>query len=158
MSNPDEANPLDHLVVRTASTLNRRRFLRRAGATAGGVAASLAFLPRYLARGDVLEDSETAAWQALNDSGLARRVCGPSPYCASTRCDGFNCHQSDRTRWRPYGGASCSDSSVQNCWTNGAYRCCDCCADRYYGGRTQYCSGCPRAIVDVHLCWPATWL
>jgi hypothetical protein len=132
---------VDDFVVDGARLLTRRRLLRNASAAAFGAALTTAFLGRrpYVAY-----------------ANHVNTICGPSPYCRQTRCDGYRCHTTDRTRYRAYGGNRCSHTTgVRNCWTtcrNGAkYRCCDCCGDYYTGDqisvqghpRAERCYGCP---------------
>jgi hypothetical protein len=133
----------DHLVSATARIITRRRFMRNAGAAAFGGA---------------LATATGATWPLKANAGIypGNHVCGPSQYCPSNRCDGFHCHQTNRTSYRPYGGSYCSGTSgVTNCWTSpcvrgGKYMCCDCCMDDYpgpdvYGNPSGRCSGCPSS-------------
>ena len=131
---------VDEIVVQGARTVTRRRFLRNAGASAFGVALATTFF---------------GARPYAAHASHVNTICGPSPYCRQSRCSGYRCHNTDRTRWRAYNGNKCGSSRTKNCWTtcrNGAkYRCCDCCADRYQSDmlsqrghpRGPRCYGCP---------------
>ncbi len=127
----------EDLVERSARGISRRRFLRRAGgAVAAASIASVVWRPGM-------------AWAeciARTDPFNADRICGPSPYCSSTRCyDSGRCHHSTQHRARTYGGNRCVSeiTDYSNCWcvckSGNLYRCCDCCADTYQGGITDYC-------------------
>lgn len=122
---------IDRAVVAGARGMNRRRFLRVTGGAALGVAFSTAFLSKDAA----------AACQAPYNSD---RICGPWPYCNSTRCGPTACHNSTRHSGAGYGGNACTGSTA-GCWcvckSGNLYNCCDCCADEYQGGIAYCCEG-----------------
>lgn len=135
----------DRAVATSLMSLNRKRFFRRAGA-AGFAAAFLATTWR---------PGVASADHCLVNKGpwMPDRICGPSPYCSTTRCyTSGSCHSTCSTRPRAYGGSQCftSQPNHENCWcvcsVNGnKYNCCDCCADTYQGGIAYCCDGggCP---------------
>jgi hypothetical protein len=153
MSRDGVLAPIDRLVERSAFVITRRRFMRNASGAALGVA---------------LATSVGGGFKTLRSFGGiyfgGTHICGPSQYCDhSTRCDGYQCHQSDRSSYSRYGQAVCSGSGADNCWgvcdtdSGGYYYCCDCCDDYNPGARSDgsaalTCSGCssPRWVCICH--------
>lgn len=135
---------IDNFVASSARALTRRRFMRNSGGVALGAALATSLGPR------------TWMSRASHYPYPQNHVCGPSPYCNhQTRCEGYRCHQTNRTSYRPYGGSRCSGTAgVENCWTicfhGDLFYCCDCCVDDYpganvYGNHPGFCSGCPSS-------------
>lgn len=144
----------DELVVRAArgTALTRRRFLRNAGCAA----VSTSFV---LAMGTRANASHVSGCGDLKADG---RVCGPSPYCSSSRCyESGACHNSTRTKPRAYASNYCigSGDGYVNCWCTAAfgnkYRCCDCCVDYNTGGnacQSNCGSGWYACICNGYIC------
>jgi len=106
------------IVEATARGLTRRKLLRNAGGVALGTSLATAL---------VLRGPEPAYGCASSSP------CGPAPLCGCTRCnDGYNWQcdgaedNTDPARWGS-GSQPCSPS-YGNCWNEGGYHCCDCCA------------------------------
>jgi hypothetical protein len=136
--------PIDGLVERSAVVITRRRFVRNVGAAALGAAVATTV-------GGGLKTFKS--FGGIYFGGT--HICGPSQYCNHTsRCNGYQCHQSSQSSYSRYAQATCSGTAgVTNCWgvcdtdSGGYYFCCDCCDDYNPGARSDgsaalRCSGC----------------
>ena len=134
------ADATDQLVVRAATGITRRRFLRNAGSAALGISLGSAY---FLSRTRVADAF----------GSCSTHPCGPSPLCVGT-CNGYLCWSCYR---RPYEGSTCASPTTPNCWTEtctsgtwqGKWNCCDCCCPNQ-GGNS--CSGCPNSTYRKCIC------
>lgn len=137
---PDSMQLMERGVFRTAQVVTRRRFLSR---LTGGAAV-------LTAAGAIWRPGMSWA-ECIGTTGpySSDRICGPSPYCNSSRCYSSGaCYSTSYHSPRGYGGSTCigSGEGYRNCWcvckSRNLYRCCDCCANTSQGAPYSYCSGC----------------
>jgi hypothetical protein len=132
----------DRVVAASARGLTRRRILRNAsGVALGGVVATA-----YAFR----TPAEAGHCSSSSYSG----PCGPSPLCGPCRCNGYRCVVPGSSgcwqQWSCYvEERCCADSGVRNCWCEGSYRCCDCCA---------YDPGCKDTACSTSSCGGNYWV
>lgn len=130
----------DRVVIKAATTITRRKFLRNTGATALGVALGAAYFTRV-----------EPAW-AIDCYGN-HGPCGPSPLCPFGVCSSAGkCN----VYWRRVHDTFTCDRSgtVSNCWAEhcecgatwaGTWNCCDCCGAQ--GGGSTCTGGCGTACI-----------
>lgn len=125
------------VVATSARGLTRRRLLGNLGGVGFGAA---------LATASVARSPGVAHAGHIGDYNAG--ACGPAPVCACWRCnDGYN-YQCDGAEtgvgyaYYRHGESWCtSPSGTSNCWSEGGYWCCDCCAHDA-GVKVDRCTGC----------------
>lgn len=134
----------ERLVVASAKGLTRRRMFRNAGSLGLGAGMAAASLVRS-------EDAEAAC---TNDPEGA---CYGAPLCGSFRCDSGDQAQCDvhesGTDKSTYTVGQCREAEGSyNCWCDGSYACCDCCAYQPSCTTGQACAHNGNCSGAVYMC------
>lgn len=135
---------VDQVATTAARQMNRRKFLRRAGAGALGFSMATALLG-------------ASRPKIARARGTQSSPCGPSPICPANWCDPVNCLGAAQCARRTYNSFTCT-SSYSNSWvedyrsTGGCYwHCSDCCCQYHTTG--TICTNCTgrRACICRYL-------